>query len=287
MEAELFYKDRCSLGEGPFWYGDRFWWVDIVNGQLRTLDGSAEDLQVVEVGRQMGTAVPCADGSFVVGLQDGFGQLSWPDGNLRLVHDPEPHLPKNRFNDGKADPRGRVIAGTMGKDGTAALYKLDLDGSVHTLLEGVTISNGLAWSGDGLGFFYIDTPTGQVRVFDYDEDRGTISNPRLVCQFDGSGGHPDGMTIDVDDNLWVAFWEGGAVRCFDSVTGAQLEEIQVPTARCTTSCCFGGPDLDRLFITTAGGREEETEAHPDAGSIFTCKPGVKGRPTNLCRVSFG
>jgi len=287
MQAEIFFNAECTLGEGPFWYQDRFWWVDIDRSELRTINLDAGDARSVNVGRKLGVAVPHVDGRFVLGLQDGFGLLDWATGVVTPVHDPEAHLPENRFNDGKADPQGRFIAGTMGKGGAGALYKLDLDGSVHTLLSGVSTSNGLAWSSDGLRFFYIDTPTEQVRVFDYDPDRGTISNARLVCEFDGKNGHPDGMTIDADDHLWVAFWDGGAVRCYDSINGRQLEEIIVPGATRTTSCCFGGPELDQLFITSAGSPyDEPTEGHENAGRLFVCKPGVKGCEIDLCKVEL-
>lgn len=284
MEAELFYKDDCTLGEGPFWYDDRLWWVDIERGSLRSVNGEAADFRSVEVGRKLGTVAPMGGNRFTVAMQDGFGVLEWEGAAVSLHHDPEAHLPDNRFNDGKADPRGRFVAGTMGKARSGALYLLDLDGSTRKLLEGISISNGLAWSSDGLRFFYIDTPTRLLRAFDYDLDRGTISNERVIREFAPELGSPDGMTIDAEDHLWVAFWDGAAIRCIDSVNGAQLDEIRVPADR-TTSCTFGGPELRDLFITTAGFGIRDDQ--PDAGSIFVCRPGVIGTATNLCEVVFG
>jgi sugar lactone lactonase YvrE len=163
------------------------------------------------------------------------------------------------------------------RPGAASLWRLDPDWSLHRMVDGVTISNGLAWTRDATTLYYIDTPTRTVVAYDYDRTAGAISGRRVVVQVPEAMGFPDGMTIDASDNLWIAQWDGGCVSCWDPRAGRPLERIEVP-ARRVTSCAFGGSGLDELYITTARhGLDPATLARePLSGGLFRVQPGVSG-----------
>jgi sugar lactone lactonase YvrE len=163
----------------------------------------------------------------------------------------------------------------------ASLYCLDTDGAVRHVFGGVTTSNGLGWSPDQRTMYYIDTPTLQVAAFDYDGDTGTISNRRPIVTFPSGVGRPDGMAVDAEGRLWIAHWDGGRISRWNPEDGRLSLEIPLPVAR-VTSCAFGGPNLDRLYITTArhGLTEPQLAEQPHAGSLFAVSPGVAGLPAN-------
>jgi gluconolactonase len=163
-----------------------------------------------------------------------------------------------------------------------AFYRLSKDGKKLTRLFGeVGISNGMDWSVDQSRMFYIDTLSMKVEVFDF--NNGQISNRRTLVEIQDGMGYPDGMCSDSNDNVWVAFWMGSCVRCFDGKSGKLLEEIKLPVQK-VTSCCFAGENLDQLIITTAvgnPGEDMDLSVYPEAGFIFTASPGVSGKKTNL------
>ena len=179
-----------------------------------------------------------------------------------------------RMNDGGCDPDGRFYCGSMAYDqsaGAAALYRLDPDRSVHVVLEGLTISNGLEWSPDGARAYYVDTATRRLDVFDYDLASG-LSGRRPLVEI---GGDPDGLTVDARGGVWVALCGGGAVHGY-TPEGGLAEVVDVPTPK-VTACTFGGPRLDELYITTS--REHVDPADdPLAGALFRAEVGVAGLP---------
>lgn len=277
----VFVSSRCTLGEGPFWYAGCLWWVDIEESRLLTVDADGGGLRRYELPSRIGCAVPITPHRFVVALEDGFCLLDLDTGEVRLLAKPETSAPMIRFNDGKCDPAGRLLAGTLHMAGTARqahLYLLEAGCPVRTLLDSLSISNGLAWSADHRTFYHVDTPTFSVQAYDYDVPTGSLSNPRTIIQIPHHLGYPDGMDIDRDGNLWIAHWDGWAVRCW-SPEGVLVDEIRLPCAR-PTSCCFGGADLDLLFITSAsvGLSKAELLAQPDAGSVFVCNLAQRGYP---------
>jgi sugar lactone lactonase YvrE len=187
----------------------------------------------------------------------------------------------NRLNDGKCDPRGRFIAGTMDiheKDPTGSLYSFD-GKSITKLLSGVTISNGMTWSLDGKTFYYIDTPTREVKAFDYDLDTGMIADPRVAVTFPESLGWPDGMTSDTQGNLWVAMWGGAQITKWNPNTGKLLEQIPMPVIQ-PSSCAFGGKNMNELFITSArkGLDEVALKQYPLSGGVMRVETNVEGMP---------
>ena len=281
MTAELLFDCRHHLAEGPVWHDNALYWVNITAGELHRLDPATGDHSSRTIGGLLGCAVPATDGRWLLGRNGGFDLYDWNTGELDSLAQPEGHIPRNRFNDGKCDYTGRLFAGTINLDlieGSASLYRLDSNLAPVTVLQGVTISNGLAWSADSRTLYYTDTLTRRIDRFDFDPDTGNISNRRPLSLVPENGGYPDGMDIDTDGNLWVALWGASSVVCYHGQTGAELHRIHVPVSQ-PSSCAFGGPGLDNLYITTA--RQDLSEsvlaAEPTAGSIYQIKLPVKGR----------
>ena len=279
LTAEPCSPVRVEHAEGPFWHGDRFGWVDIMAGRLWVagFDGATlTDPRSYDVGRPLGAAVPRTGGGWVLAASTAFFALDEDGTVTRLTEDlADPAVV--RMNDGKCDPAGRFWAGTMDYEESRPIASLYVyDGTVRTVLDGATISNGLAWTPDHRAMYYIDTPTGRVDVFDYDEDTGEITNRRPFVEVEG--GHPDGMTLDDEGYLWVALWGGGAVRRYDP-SGGPAGIVHLPVTN-VSSCTFGGPGGTTLFITTSqqGLSEQQKAAEPDAGRIFRVDPGVSGPP---------
>jgi sugar lactone lactonase YvrE len=181
------------------------------------------------------------------------------------------------MNDGACDPQGRFWCGSMAYDqreGGGSLYRVETDGSFATALSDVTISNGLDWSDDGATVFYVDTPTGRIDNFTFDPATGGLGERRTFVEIDPGVGRPDGLTIDAEGGVWVALWEGGAVRRY-APDGALDAVVSLPCGQ-VTACTFGGDDLDELFITTS--REGlPPGADPAGGALFRCRPAVRGR----------
>ncbi len=269
----------CTLGEGPVW-DDRdqsLYWVDILESRVHRMaaDGSFSSW---DTGQPVGAVVPRASGGLVVAVRDGFMALDPASGALTMLAEVEKDRPDNRMNDGACDRAGRFYAGTMAFDESpeaGALYRLDPDLSVTTLLTGIGTSNGIGWSPDDRLMYYIDSQAHRVDVLDYDPATGRIGGRRPFKAVGEGEVVPDGLTVDADGGVWVAVWEGYALLHLDPA-GQLIETLDLPAAR-VTSCVFAGPDLDRLYITTASGPGES------AGALFVCEPGVTGQPSHPFR----
>ena len=285
FSPELVLDARADLGEGPAWErrSGRLYWVDIHAGHLHIfspLDGTDHR---IDVGEYIGCVAPRRSGGLVLGLRSGFALLGLPSEKQTRLVNPEEHLPGNRFNDGKCDPAGRFLAGSMDDaeiEASGSLYSLASDGSVKTLLTGTRISNGLAWSPDQHTFYFIDTPTRLVMAYDYDLATGGIANPRPVVSVPSGLGWPDGMTSDAEGMLWVAMWGGARLTRWNPATGQLLAEITLPALN-VTSCCFGGPDLADLYVTSArkGMNAGQLAQYPLSGGLFRVQTGIQGMPT--------
>ena len=265
-------------GEGPIWHNDALVYVDIEGHKVIRLDPATGEEQIWPVGERVGTVVARESGGMVIAGDKGFSFLT-ENGDVTNISDPEPDKANNRFNDGKCSPDGHFFAGTISlvkEKGDASLYRLSKAGEVTEVYAGVTNSNGITWSADGKMMFYIDTPTLSVMAFDYED--GEISKPRTVVDTSAISASPDGMAIDENDNLWVAFCHGACVVCYDSRTGEELQKVDIPCLE-TTACAFGGEDLETLYVTT-GIHKSEVEEH--AGKVFQVTGlGVKGQKTYL------
>ena len=285
--ASLVLDVHAELGEGPIWDTANacLYFVDILRGRLHRYDPRTRASRVHDVGRKVGAAALSESGDLILAAQGGFVRLDETTGRTTPIADVDANRPDVRMNDGKCDPAGRFWAGTMALDErrlAGALYRLDPSGQVHTMLRGVTISNGLDWSDEGLMYF-IDSPTQSVDVFDFDLASGAIENRRPFVSIPATEGTPDGLTLDAEGHVWVALWGGGAVHRY-APDGTLEAVIGVPT-RYPTSCTFGGPDLGDLYITTAHIKLSPRERieQPQAGGLFHARPGPKGRAPNRFR----
>lgn len=276
MTPELVGTHVSQWGEGPLWHGNRLLYVDIEAHKILSFDPETGKETIWDVGQRVGTVVPRASGGLVWAGDDGFFFLDETTGVSTPIADPEPGITDNRFNDGKCDPAGRLWAGTicLKKQPEAALYCLHTDLSVEKKFGPVTNSNGIVWSADARTMYYIDTPSKKIRAFDFDNATSAISNERVLWDTSADASSPDGMTIDSEDRLWIAFCHGGKVVCFNPATQQVEQQIDFPCIE-TTACAFGGADLGDLYVTT-GIKPGLTEEH--AGRLFVCRPGAKGVP---------
>lgn len=264
-------------GEGPFWDEDRgrLLLVDMLAGAVVEL---GEDLEPVrhEYGGVAAVVRRRVDGGLVLAQEHGLQRL---DDDLRPVGEPRTILsdPAIRMNEGGCDPQGRLYVGTMAYDvaeGAGTLWRFDADGGVAAALEHVTISNGLQWSADGGTAFYNDTPTRRVSRYAFDGATGAFSDRTTVVDLEDGAGNPDGMAIDEEGGLWVALWDGAAVRRYEP-DGTLTEVVELP-CRNVTACAFGGSDRRTLYITTSRDGRPEGAIEPEAGSVFAIETGVTG-----------
>jgi sugar lactone lactonase YvrE len=273
---------RASLGECPIWSrGEQvLYWIDINAPALHRFDPRSVENAVMPMPESIGCFALRAQGGFVLALRSGIWLADAHGRPTRKVVDApyDPH--HHRFNDGRCDPQGRLIVGTMNEHrdrGSGALYRLDPDFSLHELFGDMTISNGLGFSPDGRTMYHADTPTHVVRAYDYDAATGTPSRARVFMQWSGERERPDGATVDSVGNYWVALYSAGKVVQL-SPLGRLVAEHPLP-AMCPTMCAFGGEDLCTLYITTARQKREAGELAllPQSGGIFAMRVEVPGR----------
>lgn len=287
-DPELVADARAIIGEGPHWDPSSrlLYWIDIKGRRLHAFDPATAADRSVELGTRPGAVVARASGGLLMAMEDGFAFLDPATGKSTPLCDPEADKLGNRFNDGKCDSLGRFWAGTMADSETGnegSLYRFDLDLSCVRCLDGVGLSNGLAWSPDDSVMYYIDTPSRRVDAFDFRLETGELSRRRVAFEVPASMGCPDGMTVDEEGMLWVALWGGWGLGRWDPRTGRQLGRVRLPVAK-TSSCAFGpsspgSATLDRMYVTTAsfGLGPGEREEQPHAGGLFAFDPGVRGR----------
>jgi sugar lactone lactonase YvrE len=275
--------------EGPTWDAgqQQLLWVDIPAGVVHRAvlgaDGELSAVAATTVGDTVGFVVPAASGGWLAGAGGGFTHLA-EDGTVRELVElagegGSEDAGGTRMNDGGCDRAGRFFAGTMAFDqrpGAGALYRLDLDGTVTTVLEDLTVSNGIGWSPDDRTVYLADSGPGQVWAFDYDLGSGAFSRRRLFLDFSRQDGVADGLTVDDEGCVWTALWGGGQVRRW-SPEGELLAVVDLPVPQ-VSSCAFAGPALDLLVISTSaeGLDDAARAAQPDAGRLFTARPGVTG-----------
>lgn len=278
-------SEQTVLGEGARWDArrDELLRVDIMAGRVYR-DGVAEDGGLVPVRSYavpgtVGAIAPIeGDDGWLLAAGRGFAHLA-PDGALRSIAEVAPD--GTRMNDAACDPQGRFWAGTLAHDhhiGGGALYRLDRDGRVEQVLDGLTISNGLGWSPDGATMYLADSIPGVVHAFDFDGGAGTIARGRVLITVPGEVGVPDGLAVDAAGDLWVAVYGGARVRRY-APDGQLREDLPVPAEQ-ATCCAFGGPGMSWLYVTTATGgwTDERRAAEPGAGIVYRLATDTVGRP---------
>ena len=282
----------AGLAEGPCWWSERniLLWVDIEASRIGLFDPATGNNDFLYLPAHVGAVVPTSVGDLLLATAAGLMRMDPSTGVVTLLLDPEVDRPGNRFNDGKCDPWGRFWAGTMAYDFeplAGSLWRLDGDGRITRQRRQLTISNGLAWSQDRGTLYFIDSPTLKVMAFPLTSSGEIAAEPSICVQIpEDWDAVPDGMCIDAEGMLWIALFGGGAVTRWDPISGQLLDRLALP-CRQVTSCCFGGPHLDQLFMTTAR-REMDAAAiaaEPLAGGLFQADVGVKGLPADTFQVA--
>ncbi|TXS47986.1 SMP-30/gluconolactonase/LRE family protein [Streptomyces sp. OR43] len=267
-------REHAALGEGPTWdpVAERLIWVDILSARIHTYDPADGRRTVMATEQHVGAAKPRAGGGLVVNLRDGIG-LYDADGAFRwLVHDAEPG---RRGNDAAVAPDGALWAGTMRYDESetgGSLTRVAPDGTATRVLPWVACSNGTGWSPDGRLMYYIDTPTRRIDVFDVDGHQ--VSGRRPFATVEEGAGYPDGLTVDAEGAVWVALWDGAALRRYTA--DGRLDRVVGLPVRRPTACAFGGRDLRDLYISTA--RTGLGAPHPLSGSLLVLPDVGRGLP---------
>lgn len=283
--AEHVQSVGALVGECPLWDDESssLVFVDILGCRVHRYHPGTGESSHFSTQVPVGSVGLCPDGSFVLALSNHFARCGPNGEDLTRLGTFEVDAGTVRFNDGEVDPWGRFVAGTMAWDQGGArplgsLYRLSSDGDVEVLLEGVRLSNGIAYSADRRSLYYVDTPTRVVDAFDVDPDSGALANRRVAYKIDE--GAPDGIVLDVDGCLWVACYGAGRV-CRFAPDGRIDRVVVLPTKR-VTSLAFGGARLDTLYVTTAseGLSDEERAGDPMAGDLFAADAGVTGSLAN-------
>jgi D-xylonolactonase len=276
------------VGEGTLWHEgeQKLYWLDIPNGSIYRYDPRAGRHERVYAGEVIGGFTIQADGSLLLFMARG-AVRSWKRGELSTVIEEIPEEREARFNDAIADPEGRVFCGTLSTSTPRrprCLYRLERDGTIRRLLEGIGISNGMGFSPDLKRMYHTDSSKGEIYVFDYDRGSGAIGNQRVLIRVPASEGEPDGLTVDAEGFLWSARWNGGCIVRF-SPEGREVLRVRVP-ARKVSCLAFGGRDYKDIYISTAGGENREAEG-PGAGALFRVNLGIAGRAEFASRVRCG
>lgn len=284
---------RANLGEGPVWDHrlGLLYWTDITSGTIHVHDPTTGHDQSFPTGAEM---IGCffltrTPGVLLLARESGFYRFDTRSRSLGLLANPILSPPTHRFNDGKCDAVGRLWIGTMCKQATpnaGAFYCVDRDFKATGVVAPITVPNGLAWSLDGKTLYHVDTADRAVRVYSFAADTLELGRPTATIDLSSLIGYPDGLTIDREGKLWIAFWEGGCVHRIDPASGGCLASIDLP-CRYVTSCAFGGPGLSYLYITTAAYQftDDDFRREPLAGSLFRIATGTSGFPENLSLIA--
>lgn len=270
---------HAVLGEGPLWVAatQSLWWVDIKGRKLFRLR-SGQRLDEWPTPFRIGSIAPRESGGFIAGTEHGFAHVDPEPGRFELLFDPEEDRPTNRFNDGKVDRQGRFFVGTMDdqeKETSGAFYRLDKTMLCRRVDDGFKVANGPAFSPDGRTMYANDSARQVTYAYTVTPD-GTPAGKRDFVRWNEGDGYPDGMTVDAEGCLWIAFWDGWCIRRI-APDGKVLRQIDLPVAR-PTSLAFGGLMLDQLYVTSASIDldEKALTMQPNAGGLFMLRPGVTG-----------
>ncbi|XP_070556897.1 regucalcin-like [Ptychodera flava] len=292
MSVSVVLQRVGELLEGPHWdeKSQCLYFIDIKTPVVHQWNRTTDEHKkvVLQNVKTVTSVVGRKQGGLAVTVDQEYATLDFESGELKSLAKVDRHNPETRMNDGKCDAMGRYWAGTMGPEKVptkvepelGTLYSLDKDCNVICHLSKIGISNGMAWSSDNRTMYYIDTVTKQVDAFDFDLEGGRISNRRSIFKVPENKGYADGMCIDEEGKLWIALYFGTSVVRVDPQTGDILKLLELPVS-CPTSCCFGGPDYDELYITSTHQyfTEEQLKQEPLAGSVFkVTNLGVKGVP---------
>lgn len=273
---------RARLGECPVWdaRSQTLYWIDIYGHRVHRLHPETGASSFFDLAEVAGPIAMAGSQRLIMGQRSHLVFLDTQTGKIEVICELEADLPHNRFNDGKCDTRGRFWFGSMSElqEPTASLYRYDPDGSLQVMETGLTISNGLGWSPDDRVFYLTDSPRQKIYAYDYDAETGAIGNRRVWVDLGGEWFYPDGLAIDTQGCIWSAMWNGWCIIRFDP-DGREIERIPIPV-QFPTSCTFGGPQLQDLYITTAsvGMSQKEIQKSFYAGGVFCQNTTAIGLP---------
>ncbi len=286
---EILVNERALTGESPSWDMENhlLYWVDIPNAKIFVYNPYTNHNRVINLSNHfstISTVAPRKSGGLIFTPDRKIAALDLRTEQVTILAEVERDVPGNRFNDGKCDPAGRFLVGTMknkpdGEPG-GSLYIMEPDLTVRKLLDGLHISNGLGWSPDYTKFYLADSSSKSVLVFDYDLKKGELSNQRSAFTLPPGMGVADGLTVDTQGMIWLAMWDGAQITRWNPKTGQYLDIYKFPAKR-TSSCVFGGADLDELYVTSAaiGLEEKDHQIYPYNGALMRFRTMYKGLPS--------
>lgn len=283
IKPEIIHDIKSVVGECPIWNSldEKLYWIDILSGVVYRYDPKNSIVDEVYRGDVIGGYTIQQDGSLLLFMEEGAIKI-WKENKLTTVVEKVQKLNGTRFNDVIADPVGRVFCGTMpDKKREAYLYRLELDGSLTLILEELGLSNGMGFTPDKKKMYFTDSKKGEIYIFDYDKENGSLSNKRLFHKITEEGVEPDGLTVDAEGYVWSAQWNG---RCIKRLTPDGQEDLQIFfPAKKITSMTFAGSNYQNLYVTSA--MESRTQRKEEkAGSLFRLDLKTKGLPEHFSRV---
>jgi len=297
--VEIASKHVCDLGEGPHWdeKSQSLYYVDLFGGKVCCLDTKTQESQIIHIGGLTSVVVPVSNKreEFIISQSNKLFKLNWNTKEKQLLAEVEKSIAGNRFNDGKCDSKGRLWIGTMGSEtdpgvvdpDKGSLYLVDSSFNVEREVENVSLSNRIAWSPDNTKMYFIDSTKRLIYSFDFEINTGNVKNQRVFVDYNNNEDFdskelPDGMTISKNGNLWVACFNGSRVVNIDAKTGRVIDSVRLP-ASMITSVCFGGQQLNELYVTSAQKplNQEERRQQPKAGHIFK----ITSNDSSFCGLS--
>ena len=284
--TESVIHSQSRLGEGPLWHAKEgaLYWVDIHQQKVERFILASGERRTFNFPLMVTTLGLRQTGGFIAATEKGIGFWDGASEDIQHFIRPEADLPENRFNDGTVGPDGNFWAGSMRErvdlDGPApgSFYRVSAaDLSIQKVETNLHISNGLGWSPDHKTFYLTDSPQHLIYHYHFDAASGQISDREIFLHTPDELGVPDGLAVDAEGCIWSARWGGWKVTRY-SPKGEVLQEIELPVEH-VTSCAFGGPELNTLFITTAWTplTEDQRAAQPLAGDIFAVDLEVQGQ----------
>ncbi|MBP0021416.1 MAG: SMP-30/gluconolactonase/LRE family protein [Cyanobacteria bacterium SBLK] len=285
MTPRLIADYQCHNAESPLWHSQqqKLYWTDIPTGRMFRYDPKSDRSEQVYSGESVGAFTIQEDGSLLLFKARG-AIARWQAGKETVLIPELPEERETRFNDVIADPQGRVFCGTMPTpQRLGRLYRLDRDGTITQLLDGIGCSNGIAFSRDRQAMYYTDSPQREIYCFAYDEATGAIGDRQIYITTPENEGVPDGLTMDAEGYLWSARWDGSHLFRYNP-DGEEVLRLPLP-AKKVSSVTFGGKDCTDIFITTAGG-SDRAENGKGAGGVYTINLGIQGIPEFYSRIAI-
>lgn len=286
MKIACVADTKCLLGEGPVW-DDRaqmLYWVDIKSPAIWRLDPKTGTTRSWPMPYRIGAIALREQCGLIAAMKPGFAFIDIDANKIEIIARPEPDMPGNRLNDGACDAMGRFWAGSMDDNETSPtghLYRLDPDHRVTRFEAGFVVTNGIRWSSDDTRMYFVDSAQRTIWCYDFDLGAGTPGPRHVFAQLTEAEGYPDGLCIDAEDHVWGAHWAGGRItRYRPDGTKERVVEIPAPNVTC---CCFGGANLETLYVTTARIGLDEALLHraPLTGGVFAITGlGVRGKATS-------